>query len=261
MQSATILTCERSQPEEWVLGALALASAELLASRALLQRVDTKFVLERRALSTVLAALSRSCALLSPEHARWAVYYSTYFDTPELTLFHDHRRGRRRRFKVRVRHYLDRQRSYLEIKKKDRPGATEKLRREIAYGTTELSLDDWRFVDEAIAPLDMPLAPVLSVGYRRITLVATEHVERVTFDLGLTVRRGEQRCSFDDVVIAEVKQPRLDDRSPVMAALRAHGLRPTRASKYCLGVMALEPAVRANRFLPIFRTLKGGSHG
>ncbi|MEK7704229.1 MAG: VTC domain-containing protein [Myxococcota bacterium] len=237
------------------------ADAELIASRALLQRADSKFILTRRELCTVLSILSRSFALLAPPTTLWGNYVSIYFDTPDLMLFHDQRRGRRRRFKVRLRHYHDRGLTFLEVKRKDRPGRTDKLRRQLAYGRGALSSDDMGFLDEAIAPAKVDLAPIIATEFRRITLVGRDTVERVTFDLDLKVSRHDIGHSFGDAVIAEVKQPRLWNGSPTMSALRACGARAGRPSKYCMGIMALDEAVRANRLRPRLRALEEVAHG
>lgn len=250
----------RWEPEAEPLAGYARVTPELLASRALQQRVDSKFLLTRRQLVAVLATLTPSCALLASPGQWWGTYRSVYLDTPELRLFHDHRRGRRRRFKVRLRHYLDRRLSYLEVKLKGRPGLTAKRRRRLDYGASELAAADWQFIADAIAPEQVALGPVMTVTYQRITLVGVSAVERVTFDLGLTVADERGEHSFGDAVIAEVKQPRFDVTTPAVSALRAVGARKARASKYCLGLMALRSDLRANRLQPAFRRIQGANH-
>jgi hypothetical protein len=55
-------------------------------------------------------------------------YASLYLDTPELTGYHLSARGRRRRFKVRRRTYLDTGQSFLEVKTRGGRGSTVKER-------------------------------------------------------------------------------------------------------------------------------------
>ncbi|MBK8482405.1 MAG: VTC domain-containing protein [Proteobacteria bacterium] len=246
----------QQRPELALLLGYARVGAELAASRALQRRVDTKFLFGRRKLHAVLSDLSSSFELLAPPRAPWGAYASLYFDTRDLMLFHDHRRGRRRRFKVRLRHYHDRALTFLEVKRTQRPGHTDKLRRQVDYGTAQIDGAARRFVDEAIAPSRVALEPTLLVEYRRITLIGRAAVERVTFDLDLRVCWQGEVCSFGEAVIAEVKQPRFCTSSLAMQALRARGAGQARASKYCLGIMALNHGVRAHRLKPRLRALQ-----
>ncbi|WP_230854391.1 VTC domain-containing protein [Arthrobacter terrae] len=55
-------------------------------------------------------------------------YESVYFDTPELEQFRAHRQGRRRRYKVRTRTYVDSGLCMFEVKFKGQRGQTVKHR-------------------------------------------------------------------------------------------------------------------------------------
>src|SRR5262245_34239806 len=92
------------------------APLELLADRELLRRIDSKYVLPASGLPELAAGLGDGYAVLRVPTGSVAAYRSLYFDTPDLRSFHDHRRGRRIRHKIRVRHYPDREVSFLEIK-------------------------------------------------------------------------------------------------------------------------------------------------
>src|SRR5699024_11402616 len=56
-------------------------------------------------------------------------YRSTYFDPPDFEQYRAHRQGRRRRYKVRARTYVESKLCMFEIKTKGRLGATVKHRR------------------------------------------------------------------------------------------------------------------------------------
>ena len=99
--------------------AFASANLDMLAERALLRRTDTKFLLPRRRLGDLLAQLPHWYSLVRVEGQACAHYMTQYFDTPEFAFFHDHRRGRKPRRKVRYRHYMDRRLSYLEVEDGD----------------------------------------------------------------------------------------------------------------------------------------------
>ena len=101
---------------------------ELLAARALQKRVDAKFVVSRSDLPELLTLLANDFQLVTSNGSRYATYETLYFDTAKYALFDAHRRGRRPRHKVRVRHYVERNVCYLETKTKDARGVTTKFR-------------------------------------------------------------------------------------------------------------------------------------
>ena len=236
--------------EARALGAFEPVSPELLARRDLLQRTDTKYLLPRRALPELLAQLGRDYRVLYAGQRPSALYLTQYLDTPAFDLFHDHRRGKRLRFKLRVRHYIDRGLSYLEVKGKCAGGGTRKSRRALGYMCDELSPDDDRWLSEQ-APIDgATLAPSLVNQFSRITLVGIELPERITLDMDLGFQNDESSCTLSGVLVVEVKQPRFFRRSPVMQALARCRALPGSTSKYCVGSMLLRPGLRHNRLLP-----------
>jgi hypothetical protein len=225
-------------------------SPELLANRDLLQRTDTKYLLPRRSLPELLGYLNRDYRLLLAGEQRSALYLTQYLDTPSYALFHDHRRGKRLRYKVRLRHYPDRGLSYLEVKGKCASGGTRKWRRPLAYRCNELSPDDLQFVSGQV-PLDgATLVPSLVNQFRRITLVGIELPERITLDMDLKFENDESSHALSGVLVVEVKQSRFFRRSPVVQALARCRALPGSTSKYCVGTMLLRPELRHNRLRP-----------
>lgn len=251
---------ERWKDETDILSTYAPATPQLLDSRRLLKRTDTKFLFNRQHLTTLFSTLSRDYALLTMSHSVWQEYSSDYFDTDDLQMYNDHRRGRRIRQKVRLRHYLDREMTFLEVKNKRRSKETIKFRSRLPFLTRQLSELDQRFLKKAGAPPNLCMEPKLSSVFRRITLVGLKTIERVTFDLGLKVSNQQSSHRFRQAIIAEVKQTRFSPTSPIMLGLRACGIRPSRASKYCIGTMTLNNNIRSNRLKPSLRTFKGVNH-
>ena len=96
------------------------------------------------------------------------------------------------------------------------------------------------------------LRPRLWVTYERITLVGIDHGERVTIDRGLSFAHDGRRVRLEGVVVAELKQRRLDRSSPFLSLMRQVGVRPARVSKYGHGVCRLHP-VKHDRFAPHLR--------
>ncbi|MEY4549328.1 MAG: hypothetical protein RL685_5523 [Pseudomonadota bacterium] len=242
--------------EEYALDAFSPVSPELLARRDLLQRTDTKYLLSRHSLPELLGYLERDYRLLYAGDQASALYLTQYLDTPEIDFFHDHRRGKRLRFKVRVRHYPERSLSYLEIKGKSPSGGTRKWRRSLAYLCDELSPDDLRFVSTQV-PFDAAnLVPSLVNQFRRITLVGIDLPERITLDMDLQFRNDQSSQTLGEVLIVEVKQPRFCRQSPASLALARCRALAGSTSKYCVGTMLLRPEVRHNRLRPMLARLE-----
>ena len=85
------------------------------AAAALAHRVDTKYLVPVATLGEVLERLGSTHGCLAIEGRRSFRYSSTYVDCPGLTCYHDHRRGVRKRWKARIRHYVDSGRMRWEV--------------------------------------------------------------------------------------------------------------------------------------------------
>jgi hypothetical protein len=225
------------------------ASKELLDSRELLHRVDTKFAIPVAALEAVLRGLGEHYAVLRVPRGALATYRSLYFDTPDLQCFHDHRRGRRVRHKIRIRHYPDRDLTFLEVKTKKNELVTDKKRRPLPYGTEELTADDLEFLRGRIGGMAEILEPQVWIGFRRATLIGLHTQERVTIDLDLDV------AALGGLAILEVKQSPFCVRTPVMMAIAEAGHREGSVSKYIAALATSRPDLRQNRLLPDLRSL------
>lgn len=219
------------------------ASPQVVAGRALGTRSDTKFLLTPERTVRLLTGLRPWYAVLPSALHASGEYHTLYFDTDQLDLFHAHRRGGRIRHKVRIRHYLDRKVSALEVKTRLNEMRTVKHTRGRQWRDDWLSPDDRNFIahHSGLAP---PVVPQVWTRYRRLTLFGIESEERVTLDLDFQVDMGNQVRRFSRAVLVEVKQARFQRTTPVMAELHALGARSCWASKYCLGVALTQPGVR-----------------
>lgn len=232
------------------------ATAELLEQRQLLRRVDSKFVVPAADLSRLLSGMSASYAALRVPGSTWATYESLYFDTPDLRCFHDHRRGRRVRHKIRLRHYRERHVSFFEIKTKRNELITDKRRVEVGRADL-LDADALTLARSAVGEIAAVLVPVAHIDYRRLTLIGLECAERVTIDLGLEVDTygRRQRQALHGLVVVEVKQPGIASASRMLQRLAALGHRQRSLSKYTAAIARLYPNERRNRLLPTLRQL------
>lgn len=186
-----------------------LAIGSLLA-----RRTETKFVVPRAALDLLLEALVPHAGVVESSGRRLARYSTVYFDTPGLRCFHDHRRGVRPRCKIRLRHYLDRSLTFLEIKTR-RGLVTDKLRFEREPGHTELDAADRALLADRTGLDD--LGPRAWTLYARATLVGLGAIERVTIDTDIELRTTAGATRLQDVV-------------------RRLGHRPLSISKYCAAI-------------------------
>src|SRR5699024_2428638 len=96
------------------------------AHAALQTRVDRKYLVPQSLLEDMLADVGERLRVLEIDGQRDFGYRSVYFDTPELLWFHQHLQGKRCRFKVRTRTYLDSGLCRLEVKGKGRRAETVK---------------------------------------------------------------------------------------------------------------------------------------
>ncbi len=231
-----------------------VALHELDAQAALQTRVDRKYVVDPRTWAQVLSASSPAGAL-EIDGARSFRYSSLYFDTPELESYRAAAHRRRSRYKVRTREYLDAGTAAIEVKLRSGQGQTVKHRAWLdpaGLSPGPLVGDALAFVSAfpEVAGSAARLRPTLRTTYARSTLLTADG--RVTVDRAVTgssVSGGS--VGFGDAVIVETKSARR--AGAVDRALWAHGVRPSRVSKYCTTLAALEPDLPAHRWA---RTLR-----
>jgi hypothetical protein len=226
------------------------ATSALIAERQLLRRIDSKYVVPAARVPDLLAGLEAAYAVLRVPSGNWASYRSLYLDTPYLRCFHDHRRGRRIRHKIRLRHYPDRGVSFLEVKTKRNEEVTHKHRVAVAHDHEVIRDRELAFLREHVAFAD-DVAPIARINYRRLSLISLNMDERVTIDIGLDVAppMGQARPLAPFAVI-EIKQARLSAGSAMRQRLVDAGHHEQSISKYCAAIATLYPGERRNRLLP-----------
>jgi len=214
----------------------------------LMNRVDTKFAFDLKILSDILAELVENYAILEINSVRIPSYQSQYFDDQNLTFYKAHHNGRANRIKVRIRKYVESNLLFLEIKHKFK-GRTNKKRIEVDDFNPIFTEEMNTFiVNNKVA--QSPLVPILENSFHRITLVNKTKNERLTLDFDLSFKRENITKEFKNLVIAELKQEKIDRTSPFFVAMKNRIIRPYRLSKYCLGAMALyeKEKIKINRF-------------
>ena len=243
------LPVARTRLERSLAGRPTIDLEGIQAVAALQSRHDRKYLVEPVRLAEVVAAVD--VRVLSIGGRTTFAYRSTYFDTPDRLCHRDAARSRPSRFKVRTRTYVDSGRSWLEVKGRSARGRTVKDRIPHPLAPEdELTADGRAFLagHDVVAPHVDRLEPALVTAYDRATLLCDQ---RVTVDVGLHVRTasGEpvRLGDLDELTIVETKSLRPGPGRFDRALWRA-GVRPTRLSKYAVGLAAAEPDLPANKW-------------
>jgi VTC domain len=232
-----------------------ISLAELNSRAALLCRLDNKYIVDLQTLDDLVDVLRKDFLILEIDERRVFNYETVYFDSPGLDNYRAHVQGRRRRFKVRSRRYVDSGLHVFEIKLKGRGGSTDKRQLRIAPDEhATLTQEAERFADGILREeyghgLPAEMAPALGMTYRRVTLAAKDGSERVTWDFSLDF--GDAALS-DRHAIVETKTPH--GRGIADRALLEFGVRPVSCSKYCAGIGLTRPDVRTNPWTRLLRS-------
>lgn len=226
---------------------------QLNAAASLQTRIDRKYVVGVQQAADLLQALPVPLKVLEIAGRRRFAYESVYFDTPALDSYLLAARGRRRRYKIRTRTYADSGLCFLEVKTEGARAATVKER--IPYpleAARRITPEGREYINETLqaAVGSVPsgvLSPVIDTGYGRITVFLPETCSRATVDLDVTWRRsGAVPKVLQGAVILETKSGFA--ASDLDRTLWAHGIRPSRISKFATGLAALEPGLPSNRW-------------
>ena len=245
------------QPRVAQLRPIGLADLNNIAE--LQTRNDRKYVVPLPLVEKVITAAD--FRVLTIDGLRTFRYESVYFDTPDLVSYRAAAHRRRRRFKVRTRSYVDSGDCVLEVKTRERRGLTVKHRLPYEIAARDKLLPEAiEFVDgfDSVAPVSRRLNPSLTTRYRRTTLLDSATSSRITIDTGFEgVSPDGFTVALPDYAVVETKT----DRHPCQFDRLLWGLRcrPTKISKYCTGMAALNPSLPANKWNRVLRRYFGWS--
>lgn len=218
-------------------------------------RNDTKYVFGQEQLAAVLERMLDEYRILEVGGVRGTAYRSLYLDTPDLRHYRDHHNSRTLRSKVRFREYVGSGLVYLEVKRKTGRGRTDKVRMLVKSIPDTLSPEQASFVASANGGQEV-LVPSLWNHFTRYTFVHKRLPERLTMDLDLRFSGPDGESPLGGIVVAELKQERIDRRSTFARIMRDMGIRPAGMSKYCVGMLMLHRPVKHNAFKPVLRMLE-----
>ena len=217
---------------------------------SLMKRVDTKFILTESQLSEILFQIQEDYKILEIDGERLMEYSTLYFDTQNKICYKDHHNGKAKRFKIRMRKYLVSDICFLEIKKKNNLGITNKTRTRIKDFETILSSQSKEFISDSQIN-NLLLEPVLYNNFNRMTLVNKYFSERVTIDTNLSFRLEGKEKKLDKLIVIEIKQEGKRLNTTINKALKSMSILPTNFSKYCIGITNTLDNIKSNRFKEI----------
>ncbi len=227
-----------------------------LQSVLLLERRDTKFVFHREQLARVMENLSKEYSILEDAQTRLFPYHTVYFDTVDFLLYKSHHNGKRNRYKIRSREYLATGTFFDEIKFKSNKGCTRKSRQKRSSLSTVIDTDFAHLISRNSPIEPTALQAVLQSNFKRMTLVNREFTERLTIDLGLYFVAHGEKCSYEDIVIVELKQDIKKKDSCASRIFKDNQIYSVTNSKYCLGIQSMYPSVKSNKFKPRLRYIQ-----
>ena len=185
---------------------------------------------------------------------RLAARYSTrYFDTSDLRMYDDHRRGRCPRYKVRMRHHLDRTLSFLEVKRKGTNQQTTKAILSRPFGAAELDSESRRFIDGTVRLRPYPRSGVsIDSGEPRWSATSSTSASPST---GISIFTSERRGTLRARRHRRGEAGAYSNHTPAIRALRAFRIREQSISKHCIATAAVA-AVRSNTFKSALRAVE-----
>ncbi len=213
----------------------------------LMNRTDTKFVVSLDNLLSILDEVRETYKILEVNGVRFSHYETLYYDTKEFLFYTRHHNGKKNRWKIRKRSYVDSHLNFLELKFKTNRGRTQKQRTKIPSIGVEINAEEENFIGRK-SGIDFRLLPQVKNNFTRLTLVQPSLPERITIDLELSFEWNDQHKDLKQIVIVEVKQENRNRLSPFVQALKKRHVREESISKYCLGVAMLVPFVKKNNF-------------
>lgn len=227
---------------------------ELNTAAGLQTRIDRKYLVPIMDSRELIEQLADQAQVLEIAGQRQFRYESVYFDTADRDSFAAAAHGRRRRFKVRLRRYLDSGECWLEVKARGSRGITMKER--LPYldeSANQLTVAGAEFVTNCLQAVQIrdcdpsQLRPVLTTRYARSTLLLAAENSRLTLDTGLQVAAPDGRAiGLPGLVVIETKSARAT--SAADKQLWRSGHRPTRISKFATGLAALYPQLPSNKW-------------
>jgi hypothetical protein len=231
-----------------VLSELPVISLEEMSDVKLMNRKDTKYLVNSAELPELIAMAKGNYLVQEIDNCRIASYGTLYLDTAGLCFYHAHMNGKLNHMKWRVRSYFDSQISFLEIKKKSNTGRTRKNRILIDPSKPQ---EQW-IADFVRAESNLAieqLSPILQNNFNRVTLVDQSRSERLTIDFNITFKNylNGESVKLQNLGIIEIKHDRCCD-SFMRRKIAEMRIKKAGVSKYCLGIALSDDQIKRNAY-------------
>jgi hypothetical protein len=215
----------------------------------LLNRKEIKFIVPIALIDLVLNDCKNEYDLLKINDVSTFKYSTNYYDTVDLKLYFDHHNKKGNRFKIREREYAQMDQKYVEVKTKNNKKQTIKYRKEI-----ENWHDAKEFIQDHTRLIESQLHQSLCSDYTRITLLHKQRKEKVTLDFNLRFFENQKSVQYNNLVIVEVK---VENSSAIHfnTIMKKYKIRSGSLSKYCLGLISLNPNLKKNNFKMIYNQI------
>lgn len=225
-------------------------SLEEVNKASLMRRKDNKYLFGFQQLFELLTMVSQDYRVLEIDGDRSQHYHTRYFDTGAREMYHKHHRGLANRHKIRIRRYGSGSLHFLEVKQKNAKGVTTKKRVKTNSMEHAILLKEEEFLRSVSPYAGSGVDPAMENTFNRITLVSHAQSERVTLDYKLKFGSEESGLELDlpGIAIAEIKYENQLSGSALHAALRKLRIKPSRFSKYAIGMALLNSDLKQNRF-------------
>lgn len=237
----------------------AITLDEMNATARMMTRVDRKYLLSTAEAFTLVDALPSRTRILTVNDQIWQHYRTSYLDSSRWGSYHATAYKRRRRYKVRMRNYVDSGLAFLEVKTRGPRKTTVKNRTPITVEAVDgdavpAESVEWLagMLEQLCVSVDVAdLRPTLRNEYWRAT-VKLPDLGRATIDTSLAWRssRGGELSGLD-LVCVETKSGA--SPSVVDKKLWARGHRPLRVSKFGTGLAVMHPELPSNKWRPAMK--------
>ena len=219
----------------------------------LMSRIDRKYWFHLSNLEQILEQTLSEYQILEINGQRLMDYQTTYFDTPDNSMYLKHHNGKTNRHKIRQRKYVSTDSSFLEVKFKNNKKVTVKNRVEAMFEETSFLPAELDFIQHETPYSGENLIPVLNNKFKRLTLIHKNKLDRCTIDISPVFWNENNILNMADLAIFELKRGHSLKSSPIVAMLRNLKIRQRGMSKYFTGRAMLEPELKQNAFKPRIR--------
>ncbi|MCQ2194661.1 MAG: polyphosphate polymerase domain-containing protein [Paludibacteraceae bacterium] len=224
-------------------------SLEQMSGIKLMNRIDTKYLVNVNQLPTLLKMAQNDYYAQEIDGSRIASYRTVYYDTQDAEMYVVHHNRKLNRQKIRMREYVGSGQFFLEIKNKNNKGRTKKVRIKIADDVVAKHSEAVDFIAEKSNYEMDQLSCRLQNKFSRITLVNKAKTERLTIDMNIQFHnfKTNEDGGISKLCIIELKQDG-NQYSPFRDYFSRLRIKQKRISKYCLGMVLTDASLKANRF-------------